>query len=185
MNLRIAAVAAVGLAVAMALSVGGCRSSKVSRTGNAEFVILKPTSGSTVTGTAVFRRLEGKWIHLRVEIAGATPGVHAVHIHEFGDCSSPDGKSAGGHWNPTGKSHGKWGAIGGEFHLGDLGNIEVGADGTGYLVRTSDLWEIGGTTLNDVLGKSIIVHEGADDFVSQPTGNAGGRVACGEILRRR
>ena len=85
-------------------------------------------------------------------------GVHAVHIHESGDCSSPDGKSAGGHWNPTDVPHGKWGE--GEFHLGDIGNMTVGEDGTGKIELTTDQWEMGTGSIRDIVGKGIIVHAG-------------------------
>ncbi len=139
---------------------------------------IAPASDSSVTGMAIFTQ-NGDQITLTIEIQGATPGIHAVHIHESGDCSSPDGKSAGGHWNPTDVAHGKWGE--GEFHLGDLGNITVGEDGTGVFELTTDLWEIGTGSDIDVVGGGIIVHAGADDFTSQPSGNAGARVGCGAI----
>ena len=136
-------------------------------------------SDSGVTGMAVFTQ-NGDQITLTIEIQGATPGLHAVHIHANGDCSAPDGTSAGGHWNPTGVAHGKWGE--GEFHLGDIGNITVGADGTGRITLTTDLWEIGTGSDIDVVGKGMIVHADADDFVSQPSGAAGARIGCGVIV---
>lgn len=136
-------------------------------------------SGSNVTGMAVFTQ-NGDYITLTIEIQNASPGVSAVHIHESGDCSSPDGKSAGGHWNPTGVAHGKWGE--GEFHLGDLGNITVGEDGTGSIELTTDLWEIGTGSDVDVVGRGIVVHADADDFTSQPSGAAGARIGCGAIV---
>ncbi len=135
-------------------------------------------SGSSVTGMATFTQ-NGDQITLTIEIQNASPGIHAVHIHENGDCSSPDGKSAGGHWNPTGVAHGKWGE--GEFHLGDLGNITVGEDGTGGIELTTSLWEIGTGSDIDVVGRGIVVHAGADDFTSQPSGDAGARIGCGAI----
>ena len=135
-------------------------------------------SGSNVTGTAIFTQI-GEQITLLVEISGASPGLHAVHIHQYGDCSSPDGKSAGGHWNPTGTAHGMWGE--GEFHLGDIGNINVGEDGTGSIELKTDLWEIGTGSNVDIVGRGIIVHAGADDFTSQPSGAAGARIGCGAI----
>lgn len=134
---------------------------------------------SGVTGMAVFTQ-NGDQITFMAEIQGATPGLHAIHIHAYGDCSSPDGKSAGGHWNPTDVAHGKWGV--GEFHLGDIGNITVGADGTGRITLTTDLWEIDTGSDIDVVGKGIIVHADADDFVSQPSGAAGARIGCGVIV---
>ena len=136
-------------------------------------------SGSDVTGSAVFKQ-SGDSIALNVEIQNAAPGVHAVHIHEKGDCSSPDGKSAGGHWNPTDVPHGEWGE--GEFHLGDIGNMTVGEDGTGKIELTADQWEMGTGSIRDIVGKGIIVHAGADDFTSQPSGAAGARIGCGAIV---
>ena len=140
---------------------------------------IDSTSDSGVTGMAIFTQ-NGDQITFTVEIQNATPGLHAVHIHENGDCSAPDGKSAGGHWNPTDVAHGKWGE--GEFHLGDIGNITVGEDGTGSFELTTDLWEIGTGSDIDVVGKGMIVHADADDFVSQPSGNAGARIGCGVIV---
>lgn len=140
--------------------------------------IINPTSGNTVTGMAVFT-LTGNTVMLSIEIKNASPGIHAVHIHENGDCSATDGTSAGGHWNPTDVAHGKWGE--GEFHLGDIGNITVGDDGTGTIELSTELWEIGTGSIIDVVGKGIIVHADADDFVSQPSGNAGARIGCGVI----
>ena len=141
--------------------------------------IIGSTSDSIVTGTATFTR-NGDQITVLIDIQNASPGSHGVHIHENGDCSSPDGKSAGGHWNPTDVAHGKWGV--GEYHLGDLGNITVGEDGTGSFELTTDLWEIGTGSDIDVVGKGIIVHADADDFTSQPSGNAGARIGCGVIV---
>lgn len=142
--------------------------------------VIAPTaaSGSNVTGNAVFTQ-DGDDIMLTVDVENASPGLHAVHIHETGDCSAPDGTSAGGHWNPTDQDHGKWGSD--SFHLGDLGNIPVGDDGTGSFELTTDLWEMGTGSELDIVGKAIIVHAGADDFTSQPSGAAGARIGCGVI----
>jgi Cu-Zn family superoxide dismutase len=139
---------------------------------------IGPASDSSVTGTAIFTQT-GDEIVLTIEIQNASPGMHAVHIHESGDCSAPDGTSAGGHWNPTGVAHGKWGE--GEFHLGDIGNITVGEDGVGSIELMTNLWEIGTGSDVDVVGRGIIVHAVADDFTSQPSGNAGARIGCGAI----
>ncbi len=141
--------------------------------------MIGSSNNSGVTGEAIFTQ-DGDQVTLTVEIQGASPGLHAVHIHEHGDCSAPDGTSAGGHWNPTNVAHGKWGE--GEFHLGDIGNMSVGEDGTGSITLTTDLWEIGTGSDIDVVGKGFIVHADADDFVSQPSGNAGARIGCGVIV---
>jgi superoxide dismutase, Cu-Zn family len=139
---------------------------------------IKPRSDSHVSGKATFHEANGK-VTLDIKIAGADPGPHAVHLHEKGDCTAPDGASAGGHWNPTHEDHGKWGTA--PFHHGDIGVIQVGADGKGTLTLTTDLWTIGGAPETDVVGKAIIVHAKTDDFTTQPTGNAGGRIACGVV----
>ena len=141
---------------------------------------ISPTEAgvSSVTGQAVFMQ-DGEDIMLTIDIQDASPGLHAVHIHATGDCSAPDGTSAGGHWNPTSEDHGRWG--GDSFHLGDIGNIPVGSGGTGYIERTTDLWDLDNGSDLDIVGKAIIVHAGEDDFTSQPSGAAGGRIGCGVI----
>jgi Cu-Zn family superoxide dismutase len=116
-------------------------------------------------------------------IKGLSEGSHAIHLHEKSDCSSEDGKSSGGHWNPTGQPHGKWGAESG-YHKGDIGNFNVKNEGEETVVNFStDQWCIGcGDETKDILGKGIIVHQGEDDFTSQPSGAAGSRVSCGGII---
>jgi len=94
-------------------------------------------------------------------------GSASAHLHETGDCTAPDGASAGGHWNPSHENHGKW--LASPFHRGDIGNIEVGADGKGNFTVTTDLWTIGGAPDTDVIGKAVIIHDKADDFTTQPT----------------
>lgn len=139
---------------------------------------IEPKGGSELTGTATFVAENGQ-VTLTLELQNATPGEHAFHLHEIGDCSADDGTSAGGHWNPTGEEHGKWDVH--PFHLGDVGNVVVGEDGTGSLTLTTDLWSVGTGETNDVVGHSVIVHAGVDDFTTQPTGAAGGRIGCGVI----
>ena len=138
-------------------------------------------SNSSVTGSASFIEKNGK-VTFVAKIAGLKPGEHAIHIHEKSDCSAADASSAGGHWNPTFKKHGKWGV--GECHKGDIGNFIADEKGNGTISLTTDEWCIGcGDTTKDILGKGLIVHAGADDFTTQPTGNAGGRVACSAIIK--
>src|SRR4051812_12759695 len=141
-------------------------------------VAIEAKSGSKVTGKATISQ-KGKEITFKLDVENLPPGEHAVHLHERGDCSSPDGKSAGGHWNPTGAPHGQWGHDG--HHLGDIGNFTVGADGKGTITLTTDKWTWGDGAITDMAGKGIIVHEKLDDFKTQPTGNAGGRIGCGAI----
>jgi Cu-Zn family superoxide dismutase len=118
-----------------------------------------------------------------VDVSGLTEGEHAIHLHEKADCSAEDGTSAGGHWNPTNQPHGKWGSPEG-YHKGDIGNFMADTDGNGTITMTTDEWCIGCEDTNkDILGKGIIIHEGVDDFTTQPTGDAGGRVSCGGIIQ--
>ena len=142
---------------------------------------LEPKSNSSVSGTATFSEKNGV-VTFEAIMTGLTPGVHAIHIHEKSDCSSADGTSAGGHWNPLFKKHGKWGE--GEYHKGDIGNFTADENGKGTITLQTDEWCIGcDDDTKNILDKSIIVHAKPDDFVTQPTGNAGGRVACSGIIR--
>ena len=171
---------ALALLIGACLALAGCDSDDAESLQQEAIAEISSTtaSGSSVTGEAIFTQ-DGDDIMLTVDIRNASPGLHAVHIHATGDCSAPDGTSAGGHWNPTDEQHGRWG--GDSFHLGDLGNIPVGSDGTGYIERTTDLWDIGTGSDLDIVGKAIIVHAGEDDFISQPSGAAGRRIGCGVI----
>ena len=138
---------------------------------------IEAKSGTDVSGFATFKQERGG-VLIDLTIENASPGWHAVHIHEIGDCSSDDGKSAGGHFNPTGHDHGSPHLP--EHHAGDLGNMEVGEDGRGRHVILMPALSISGEE-NGVRGRAIIVHAGTDDLVSQPTGAAGGRIGCGVI----
>jgi Cu-Zn family superoxide dismutase len=153
-----------------------------SREENKIQVKLESKSGSTVTGSAVFTQ-EDDIVTMIAVVEGLSEGTHAIHLHEKADCSSDDGKSAGGHWNPTNEPHGKWGSPEG-FHKGDIGNLNANANGKATITMTTDKWCIGcGDANKDILGKAIIIHEGTDDFTTQPTGDAGGRVSCGGIIK--
>ena len=145
-------------------------------------VTLQPVSGSNLSGNVVFTEENGE-VTMNATIDGLSQGMHAIHIHENADCSADDGTSAGGHWNPTNEQHGKWGSADG-YHKGDIGNFDVDKDGHGTITMTTNEWCIGcGDSNKDILGHSIIVHEGADDFTSQPSGAAGKRVGCGAIKK--
>ena len=145
-------------------------------------MMINPLGDSGVSGTASFTTGDDGTIRVFISLSGASEGLHAAHIHEIGDCSAPDGTSAGGHWNPTSMDHGQWGTP--PHHLGDLGNIEVDEYGAGALTVTTPnpgFWSMGTGEVNDIVGKAIIVHAEVDDFTTQPTGAAGGRIACGVI----
>ena len=144
-------------------------------------VALNAKSGSNVTGNAVFRQENGQVTMVAI-MSGLDAGSHAIHLHETADCSSEDGKSTGGHWNPTAQPHGKWGDAAG-YHKGDIGNFNADDKGNGTISFTTDEWCIGcGDPAKDVLGKAIIVHQGADDFTSQPSGAAGARISCAGVI---
>lgn len=139
---------------------------------------LEPASKSKVTGTITFKQTDDG-VEATATLEGLKPGEHAWHVHEKGDCSAPDATSAGGHFNPENHKHGAPDAA--EHHAGDFGNLTAGKDGKATATIT-----IKGVTLDpaaptSLVGKGFIVHEKKDDFKTQPTGNAGGRVACGVI----
>ncbi len=136
-------------------------------------------SGSGVSGTATFTQRHGALI-LHVELAGLSPGSeHGLHVHDKGDCSAADAMSAGGHFNPEGATHGRAGM--GAHHLGDLGAVV--ADSRGQVAADFPLTELTVTAgPHSVVGRSLVVHRDRDDYVSQPAGNAGPRIACGVIV---
>jgi superoxide dismutase, Cu-Zn family len=142
---------------------------------------IEAKSGSAVAGEANFSASAGK-VTMTVKVTGLTPGTHAIHLHEKGDCSDPEAKSAGPHWNPSNEAHGKWGQA--AFHHGDIGNLEANPQGEATLSFTTDLWTIGGPAASDILGRAVVVHDKADDFQTQPTGNAGGRIGCGVVQKK-
>lgn len=145
-------------------------------------VEMESKSGSNATGTVTFEQADGE-VMMTANISGLEPGTHAIHIHENADCSADDATSAGGHWNPTNEKHGKWGDDEG-YHKGDIGNFEADAEGNGSISMSTDEWCIGCDNPDkNIMDKGMIVHQGADDFESQPSGAAGGRVSCGGIIQ--
>jgi Cu-Zn family superoxide dismutase len=137
---------------------------------------LQGGEGSTVSGAVTFTQTGGSVI-VAAYVEGAPAGELGIHIHEGSECAG-DFTSAGGHFNPAGHPHGGPGQA--ESHAGDLGNITVGEDGTGSLELTSTAITVDPGP-NSVVGRTVILHEQADDLESQPTGAAGGRIACGVI----
>jgi Cu-Zn family superoxide dismutase len=138
--------------------------------------VLHSTAGHEVHGTVTFTQTD-HGIRVVAEIEGLTPGKHGFHLHEFGDCTAPDGMSAGGHFNPDNHPHG--GPMSVERHLGDLGNVTANAAGKAQLEMVDTALAFSGA--HAIVGRGVIVHAGEDDFTTQPTGNAGARVACGVI----
>lgn len=138
--------------------------------------VLHPTKASKVQGTVTFTKIGGE-IKVVADFTGLIGGKHGFHIHEFGDCSSPDGKAAGGHFNPAKEPHAGHDAT--QRHVGDLGNIDADSSGKAHLELTDKMMTMSGE--NSIIGRGVIVHEKADDLKTQPTGDAGGRLACGVI----
>ena len=140
---------------------------------------LTPTQGNHAAGTLEFISREGA-----VQITGTVTGLepnseHGFHIHEKGDCSAPDGSSAGGHFNPGSQQHGNPDTP--PHHAGDVHNLKADAQGSAQVNELVTGLTIGDSSPTDILGKAAVVHAKVDDYKSQPAGNSGGRIACGVI----
>ena len=170
---------AAGLVV-VALLLAGC-SSMMSGGDNAAVAELTNTSGQSV-GTARFTQA-GNVVRILVEAKGLPPGPHGAHIHAVGKCDPPDFNSAGPHFNPTNKQHGALNPQG--SHAGDLPNLTVGPDGTGRMETTTEQLSLGSgpSSVWDADGSALVVHASPDDFKTDPTGNSGGRIACGVLVK--
>jgi len=168
--IRTLAAAATLVALAACTSMPGTGPSAVAK--------LAPTKGNATAGVVTFaQRGDGK-VEVTANVTGLAPNrEHGFHVHEKGDCSSGDGMSAGGHFNPDGKPHGPQGA---PHHAGDMPSLK--ADGAG---NASAKFVLDGVTVapgpNSVVGRGLIVHKDPDDYTTQPTGNAGARLACAVI----
>lgn len=189
MRKAIAAMAICGLVMAGVVGVGSATAqqekAKAKRKG--EFAKLKvkpvtkaiasliPTKGSDVKGWVTFTRVDDK-VEVRAEISGLTPGDHGFHIHEYGVWSE-DGMASGGHYNPTDMPHAGHDAD--QRHVGDFGNITAGENGVATLVLEDSGVRFFGPT--SIIGRGVVVHEKADDLKSQPSGDAGARLAVGVI----
>lgn len=163
----------VGLLLAAALSACGGDGDELT-------VTLTPATGQRATGTAVFQP-RGSEVVVEISVENAPPGQHGVAIHAGATCG-PLGVEAGAHWNPTAMPHG--GGAAAQRHAGDIGNVLVGPDGKGRLLAPygTSAWSIGtGDRNTDIRGKTVVLHDRADDFVTQPNGNSGDPIACGPI----
>jgi Cu-Zn family superoxide dismutase len=163
--------ALISLAVA---ALAGCRTSQP---GPMAMAVLTPISGSTAMGPVHFQELADGSVEVRVQINNVPPGVHGFHIHEVGDCGD-NGNNAKGHFNPTMMPHGSPDAT--SHHAGDFGNVTANANrevSTTFTTRSISL-NPGPTS---AIGRAVILHANPDDMVTQPTGNAGGRIACGIV----
>lgn len=187
LRLALAALAAVSLSACGALAGGGDPGlGDQARTATAQ--LSSPGGASTgVAGTVTFTELDGG-VYLSFEITGLEPGQHGFHVHEGASCAAADtdgdgapeaGGAAGGHFNPMGSPHGAPSDEPDARHAGDLGNITADADGLAVGGREDGVLTFGGPT--SLIGRAMLVHSGADDLTSQPSGDAGSRVACGVI----
>jgi len=144
---------------------------------------IKNAAGETI-GTAAFHSAPGG-VELTIRVSKLSPGPHGFHIHAVGKCEGPEFKSAGGHFNPTGKHHGLENPAG--PHAGDMPNLVAAADGTASatVVLKSVTLEPGEASLFHEGGTSVVIHAGPDDMKTDPAGNSGARVACGVVERAR
>ena len=163
-------------AVAVLLGLVACAAPRPEAAATAN---LQSTRGNTASGTVRFVQ-NGDKVQVTGEVKGLKPGAeHGFHVHEKGDCSSGDGMSTGGHFNPTGAAHGNHGH--GAHHTGDLPSLKADANGTVSISFSSDTIALAGPT--DITGRGLIVHRDPDDYTTQPTGNSGPRIACAVITK--
>jgi superoxide dismutase, Cu-Zn family len=154
------------------LLLGACASAK----GPMAMATLSPTtSGSTAQGTVHFQELADGAVEVQVDLTGVPAGTHGFHVHEFGSCAN-NGEAAGGHFNPTNQPHASPEAV--SHHAGDFGNVTADANGEVHTRFTTRSIMVS-TDIRSVVGKAVILHANRDDLTTQPTGNAGGRIACG------
>ena len=170
------------LAVAGLSLVIGCSAPPPPQSSNQAVADLKDKDGKIV-GMATFREATGG-VLVSVEVKGLTPGLHAIHVHAVGKCEGPGFTSAGGHFNPAQKQHGLKNPQG--PHAGDMPNMYVAKDGVGRFEVLNDNISLGAgdRSLFDADGSALVIHAGVDDYVTDPAGNAGDRVACGVIVRQ-
>lgn len=168
-------IAAVTLALLTSATWAFARADEAETGPTKAIAVVHGLGNHQVHGTVSFTRVENG-VQVHIHLAGLTPGEHAFHVHEFGDCSSPDGMSAGGHFNPEHHKHGH--RTNGPRHVGDLGNITADEQGNVDKTFVDQVIKLSGP--HSIIGRSVIVHDKPDDY-SQPVGNAGGRAACGTI----
>jgi superoxide dismutase, Cu-Zn family len=138
--------------------------------------LISPTKGNSVHGVVTFEQTDSG-VHVMANLSGLKPGKHGFHIHEFGDITSDDGSSAGGHFNPQGMPHSM--PMSEKRHAGDMCNIIADENGNAHLDYIDKVMKLGGP--HSIIGHAVIVHEKEDDFTTQPTGNAGARIGNGVI----
>ena len=141
--------------------------------------VLASASGSRVSGKLTLAPM-GDGVHISGEVGGLPANAQSgFHVHEKGDCSAVDATSAGAHFNPAASQHGRAGTA--THHAGDMDNLVSDASGVAKVNMHLRGVTLGGGAANDIAGRAVIVHAAPDDYRTQPTGNAGARVACGVI----
>jgi Cu-Zn family superoxide dismutase len=164
----------VGVLALVAMAAAGCQS--MSDAPQRASAGLVATKGNKTVGEVTFEQVDGK-LRVVAQVIGLKPDhEHGFHIHEVGDCSSGDGMSAKGHFNPFGKPHGR----GPERHAGDLPALKADAKGRARMSVDLDIITLSPGPAS-IIGRAVIVHADPDDYATQPTGNAGARLACGVI----
>ena len=182
-HLVLALACAAGLSACATTATPAASAPPATSTASAAVVRLAPASGSLVSGTLDLRPM-ADGVHITGEIGGLRGGGrHGFHIHEKGDCSAADASSAGGHFNPSAQPHGRAGH--GAHHAGDADNLVADGRGVAKVDTHQSGVTLGGGAANDIAGRAVIVHAQPDDYTTQPTGNAGGRIACGIITITR
>jgi Cu-Zn family superoxide dismutase len=172
--MRFHSITLLALVAPAVLALAGC----ATPAGPAATAALQPTSGNRASGTVRFAQ-HGPVVRVTGEVRGLKPNAeHGFHVHEKGDCTSADGMSAGGHFNPGGTPHGRPGM--GPHHAGDLPSLKADASGVAKFDFESGALRIGDGAAN-IVGRGLIVHRDPDDYASQPAGNAGPRLACAVI----
>ena len=165
------------IAGTLALSAGALAAQHEGHAGPAAAGALR-NAQTQIVGEAAATRAGGL-VHVRVTVRGFSPGIHGVHLHQVGRCEGPGFESAGPHWNPGGKQHGRLNPQG--PHLGDLPNLEVRANGAGRIdfeVQVPAGNDAGANPLLDADGTAVVIHAAADDERTDPSGNSGARIAC-------
>jgi len=184
---------ALALPLMSALALAACSTDEASGSGAASASGAVPASGPMPTAKAVLVAGDGtekgmatvvesgEGLNVTISVSGLPAGLHAAHVHTTGTCTPPDFVSAGGHWNPMQKQHGKDNPAG--MHMGDMPNITISAGGAGELQFTIPHGTLttGASPLLDADGAAVVIHAAADDMKTDPTGNAGGRLVCGVL----
>jgi Cu-Zn family superoxide dismutase len=172
--------AVAGAAVLACAALSACGSMGMGRaTATANLAPTGAINPNPTAGKVTFTALD-HGVRVAGEVRGLTAGEHGFHIHEKGDCGD-NGNASGGHFNPAGGTHGKFGAAG--SHAGELPSLVAGADGVARFSVDVHSISLADGAANNVVGRALVVHRDRDDYTSQPAGNSGPRIACAVIAR--